>query len=298
MTDAQGTGNEYWDRILASAGYAYDANQDIFYSTMNAWQRNFGYFQLYDEAAALFSMIIDCEPIYFSYAGKRWLVQFWKGQYGITTGCEVGVYTTTRPDLHIPGIFSGPFFDGAGDEDLLPITCTLYKNGDPIFTREDIHWWVTGFVLGDFSEPYDLTMDINITLKDSIMRNVFIEGLLEAGYNQDEFLQDRNTVSLCFANPRTPQPITRNPASDQVIQKKNKLLCQMYQQIIAPFTSITDRLQAVEELAPGLLTMMGKNKPLYQPFDLVRNHNALRQEGKTTGASEYTKEKPRSNQKD
>ena len=272
MNNSKGTGNENLDRILASAGYAYDPKQDIFYSILDAWQRNYGYFRLYDKAAPLFSMIMDCEPIYFTYAGKRWLIQFWKGQYGITTGCEVGVYTTTRPDLHIPGIFKGPFFDCAGDEDLLHIACTLYKYGNPMFSRKDIHWWVTGFILGEFSEPSDLTVDIKITLKDKIMRSVFIMGLIEAGYDRDELMVDGNTVCLNFAAPRTPQPITRNPVSDNVIQLRNKLLCEIYQQITAPFTNVTDKLQAMEQHFPQLETMIGKHKPLFQQYDFITNH--------------------------
>lgn len=272
MNNLKGTGDDTLDRILASAGYAYDSKQDIYYSILDAWQRNYGYFRLYDEAAPLFSMIMDCEPIYFTYAGKRWLIQFWKGQYGITTGCEVGVYTTTRPDLHIPGVFEGPFFDCAGNEDLLHIACTLYKNGESLFTRSDIHWWVTGFILGAYSEPYDLTMDIQITLKDKNMCDVFIIGLIEAGYHGDKLLVDGNTVSLNFAKPRTPQPILRSPELDKIIQMKNKLLCEMYQQITAPFTDIADKLQAVEEHAPEIATMIGKNKPLYQRHGFVRKY--------------------------
>jgi hypothetical protein len=270
MTKAKGTGNDALDQLLDSFGYAYDAKQDIFYSTLDAWQRDFGYFRLYDEAAALFSMIMDCEPIYFSYAGKRWLIQFWKGQYGITTGCEVGVYNTTQPDLHIPGIFKGPFFHSVDDENLLHISCTLYKNGEPLFCRKDVHWWVTGFILGAFSEPSDLMADIEITLKDTTMRNAFLEGLMEAGYHQDELLVNENTVCLTFAEPRTPQPFTRNPISDTVVQARNKLLAEMYRQITAPFTDIVDKFQALEEKAPELTAMIGKNRPLYQRYDLVR----------------------------
>ncbi len=272
MTNTRSTGNEALDSILASAGYAYDAEQDIFYSTLDAWQRDFGYFRLYDEAAALFSIIMDCEPIYFSYAGKRWLIQFWKGQYGITSGGEIGVYTTTKPDLHIPGIFDGPFFTSVSNDDLLHMACTLYKNGQPMFTRKDLHWWVTGFVLGEFSEPAELTMDIKIALKDRNMRNEFITGLLEAGYQRNELLLEANTVSLTFAKPRTPQPITRHPASERIAQMRNKLLVDMYQTIVAPYVNLPDKLQALEEQAPELATIIGRNQSLYQLFDLVRRH--------------------------
>ena len=84
--------DEYLEEIIHNLGYGYDKWQDIFYSKLNGWQRDMGYCRLYDEVAAPMSMIIDCEPIYFEYDNKKWLIEFWKGQYGMTTGCEVGVY--------------------------------------------------------------------------------------------------------------------------------------------------------------------------------------------------------------
>ena len=75
-----GTGDDELDEAINAAGYSYDSKEDIFYSNIDAWQKNMGYCQLYDEAAAPLGMIIDCEPIHFIYNGKRWLIEFWKGQ--------------------------------------------------------------------------------------------------------------------------------------------------------------------------------------------------------------------------
>ena len=33
-------------------------------------------------------MVFETLPVYFDYAGKTWLIQIWKGQYGICTECE------------------------------------------------------------------------------------------------------------------------------------------------------------------------------------------------------------------
>ena len=38
---------------LEPYGFAYQPENDLFYSIMNGWQRDFGYCQLYDEVAAL-----------------------------------------------------------------------------------------------------------------------------------------------------------------------------------------------------------------------------------------------------
>ncbi|MCR3923562.1 MAG: DUF4474 domain-containing protein, partial [Firmicutes bacterium] len=140
------TGNATWDKTLEKVGFLYDPKQDIFISRMDAWQRNYGYFRLYDEMLAPLNMIVDCEPIYFHYNDKRWLIQLWKGQYALTLGCEIGIYYTDQPDIHIPNLFSGPFFQCAEDEDLLQMAYTLYKNEEILFTRADHHWWLTGFI--------------------------------------------------------------------------------------------------------------------------------------------------------
>lgn len=77
---------------VVAAGFNYDPGQDIIYSRMDAIQKKLGYCWKYDEGAAVISMIIDCEPICFTYGGAKWMIELWKGQYGIETGAEVGVY--------------------------------------------------------------------------------------------------------------------------------------------------------------------------------------------------------------
>lgn len=240
------------EQAIEAAGFSYDEKQDIFYSNMQAWQREMGYWRLYDEAAALMGMIIDCEPIYFEYSGKRWLIELWKGQYDLTTGCEIGVYTTKGLDFSIPGIYTGPYYYSASDEDMLQLYFLLKKNGKKLFKREDRHWWLTGFKLGEFSQPSELTMDLRITLKDKIMLEEFIKGLKAAGYLEDEIIIDENTVSLKFDKPRTPQPISRTPEVDLIVQLKNKLLCDMYQEITAPYDNFPDKINAIQTEAPKL----------------------------------------------
>lgn len=39
------------------------------------FQRDLGYCKLYDDSAATMDMIIGCEPIYFTYGGKDWLIE-------------------------------------------------------------------------------------------------------------------------------------------------------------------------------------------------------------------------------
>ncbi|OLN31510.1 DUF4474 domain-containing protein [Desulfosporosinus metallidurans] len=267
----QETGNEELDNIVEIAGYSYDPKQDIFYSNMDPWQRGIGYCRLYDEAAAPLGMIIDCEPIYFEYGGKKWMIALWKGQYDLVTGCEIGVYTGTL-DLKIPGFLRGAFYHCASNDDLLQMSYTLIKNNKPYFTREGTHWWLTGFRLGEFSEPSELMMDVKITLKNVPMCEAFVIGLRNAGYSDDEFTTetDRTTVSFKFGVPHTRQPITRTPTTDWFIQRKNEQLCIKYQEITKTSTTMPDKIKAIEEQAPelyGKIMRFGKSKALFEIFE-------------------------------
>lgn len=78
--------------LIQPFGYCYDSTQDIISSRNDAWQREFGYTTLFDKAAPWFNMVFDCLPVYFDYQDKTWLIEFWKGQYGINIGAEIGIY--------------------------------------------------------------------------------------------------------------------------------------------------------------------------------------------------------------
>lgn len=261
--------------LINSMGYEYDARKDIFYSQLNAWQRDMGYCRLYDEAAAPMSMIIDCEPIYFQYDNKRWMIEFWKGQYGMTTGCEIGVYYTKEPDINNE-FFNGTFYECAGDEDLLKMSMILYKNNKLLFRRRDVHWWLTGFMLGEFSEPEELTMDIELTLKDSTMREEFVKGLKEAGYADKEIVIINDSIMFFFNIPKTVQPYTRNEITDDIIQMNNKELCDRFSETTKDYDNSIDKLIYIKEAAPDLFEEFyktGKNTSIFNNFYNIKTKN-------------------------
>ncbi|MDP4088739.1 MAG: DUF4474 domain-containing protein [Bacillota bacterium] len=266
--------NELYSAI-STAGYSYDPKQDIFYSNKDAWQMEMGYCRLYDEAAAPMGMIIDSEPVYFKIHGKRWLIEFWKGQYDLTTGCEIGIYNTEGPDLEISGVFSGTFYKSAAAEDQLYMSCTLKKNGTTILTREDTHWWLTGFKLGEYSEPSELTLDLSIAFKDKSMMDAFIRGLRRAGYSGSEFNISENTITLTFDKPHTPQPLTRTEETDWLVQKKNRFMCEKYQQITKGYDNFPDKMKALQEQAPLIydaIINMGKSEKVFKAFSAIRGY--------------------------
>ena len=112
-------------------------------------------------------------------------------------------------------------------------------------------------------------MDIAITLQNVKMRDAFITGLWNAGYPLDEFTRNGATVCFTFANPHTPPPITRIPATDRLIQSKNELLCEKYQAITGSTNTFLDKVNAIEEQAPEMydkIIRAGKSKQLYETF--------------------------------
>lgn len=249
--DKKQTTDDFSEAIEFS-GFTYDPEQDIFFSNMDAWQREFGYCRLYDEAAAPFGMIVDCEPIYFEYGGRHWLIEFWKGQYDLTTGCEIGVYFTDAPSIDIAGVFNGTFYQSVSNNDLLQMSFTLKKNNKVLISRYGKHWWLTGFKLGEFSQPSELTMKVYIALKDEKMQRAFFNGLKNAGYADREIKRSGVSVSFIFGQPKTHQPYTRTGFSDSIIQRKNLYLCSKYKDIAGEYSNLQDKLNAIRERSPRL----------------------------------------------
>lgn len=209
-------------KAVWSAGFTYDPAQDIIVSRMDAPQRHLGYCWAYDVAAPTVAMVIDAEPVYFTYDGKQWMIELWKGQYGLETGCEIGVYNRAQRRL-VPG--NRGWFACVNDRDRLEMEFTLHRNGKALFTRPaERHWWLTGFRWGVFSEPEDLKMAASITLKDRAMCRAFRGALSTLGYRGVSV--DNNTVKFNFAKPRTRQPVTRY--GSPLPQKSNRELVRTY----------------------------------------------------------------------
>lgn len=276
ITDVIGTDQERLEELnrdLKTFGFAYDPSQDVFHSLMNCWQRDFGYCRLYDEASATFSMIIDCEPIYFEYNGMKWMIEFWKGQYGMTTGGEVGIYYTTGPNLNIPGIFNGTFYYCVKDEDRINMSFAFRKNGNLLFTRNAYHWWLTGFKLGEFSQPSELSMDIILDLYDRQMVNAFVQALKKTGYTEEEYSVRGRRVYVHYNKPHSPQPFTRSSLTAHLMQRNNRSFCEAYQYLTEAYTDTLDKLAIVKNESPNMyhqILNMGKPRQVFDSYNRIK----------------------------
>lgn len=231
-------------RILCSLiepmGFAYDQNQDIFTSRIDAWQHYYGYQAFFDRTAPLFQMVFDCEPVYFDYAGQTWMIEFWKGQYGINIGGEIGIY---KADTMIPpSQRKHALFHAVEGDEMMPLSITFYHKHQFLFRLSERHWWLTGFCMGLFSEPKMLQMTISITFPNCEMLCAFMDALRENGYCRESFCINDRTVTLCFDKPKTMQPRHCFKLCSAIAQWKNYLFCKLYNHVTRPFCNSIDRL--------------------------------------------------------
>ncbi len=176
---------EDWEKT-GILGYLYDPKEMCFYTADDTWQRNFGYSEIYDNAAGLVVIIIETCRLKFEYANRDWMIQLWKGQYGwVLYGAEIGIYNKekSRPVEH---------YTCANDEDMLQMSMVLWeksKSGSSYWTRTfgrpyERQWWHTGFVIGNMIGRYDndLKMEGRITMRDFEMLEAFRGALLSEGF--------------------------------------------------------------------------------------------------------------------
>lgn len=152
-------------------------------------QKNFGYNSLYDWGAGLIDFTIDTVKLPFTYQGKAYRIQLWKGQYISgrlgTIGGEVGLYTRPKAGTY-------DHYNCASEEDWLDMEMTILwnENNDgvylPQFTRNySEHWWQTGYVDGalkDKNDSSDLRLLSRITFKDEEQAQAFADALDKAGF--------------------------------------------------------------------------------------------------------------------
>lgn len=262
---------KYINEALSKYGFLLDMNDDIVYSSISAPQRMFGYCRLYDELAPLLNINIDCEPIYFQYDGKRWLIEFWKGQYGMETGAEIGVYSTDKPDINIPGIFSGTLYECVSDDELLDMEYALIRNEQLLIKRREKHWWLTGFDVGTFSDTDELTLEVKIVFPSLDMQRAFIGGLQYAGYNTNDIIRKGKMVQVVFKTPKTKQRKKFGRTYLSFIQKKNKLYCNIFNWLTKDFTRTIDKIYFLKVYWPKLFKVIVNNKSVEKLSEIYQN---------------------------
>lgn len=221
-------------------GFCYCLDKDIMTSRVDAFQKKFGYCSFYDKSALKFNMVFDCEPIYFDYGERTWMIELWKGQYGINVGAEVGVYYADH--IVLPRQYKNAIFHGVEEAEMLPISMKLHYKGQPFFAFSGRHWWLTGFSMGDYCTPEELVLEVSIAFPNEKMKTCFAESLCRMGYPRSEIDICYNTVSFFYSIPHTRQPRLVHRISAAISQWENRGFLKLYHFLTRPFTSTTDKI--------------------------------------------------------
>lgn len=189
------------------ASYKYDPDGNYYYTDdKNAWQKGFGYNQVYDKLAVASAMYYDTVRNTFTYGGKDWLIQFWKGQYGYYfVGSEIGVYTRKAGT-------SGTYACADKQDWLKMEMCFIwdeYKDGSykPVFKRPyNEYWWCTGFVIGFESKEslrsrQQFRLVAHITFKDDAMAELFCNAMKGNGFREVSSLDNSVIDTFVHVGP-------------------------------------------------------------------------------------------------
>ncbi|MBQ3499397.1 MAG: DUF4474 domain-containing protein [Clostridia bacterium] len=157
--------------------YSYSEAGNYFYTDDNPWQRNFGFNRLYDIGAVFTVMYLDTFHVYYNHGGYDWMVQFWKGQYGLLfLGGEIGLYYKDPSK-------TTPHYNCAEENMEINMQMSVYRGDEykELFTRPYApHWWTTAFVPGKlkkFSDRTELTMVAKLEFKSVEEREKFCNAL-------------------------------------------------------------------------------------------------------------------------
>lgn len=227
--------------ILNPFGFTFLLEKDIIISQNDGWQREFGYREIYDYKAPFFGIVMDSFPLCFKYNNKNYRIEFWKGQYGLATGAEVGVYIEERKGV----------YRAATDKERLDMSFILSKKCR-LFSRHSISWWLTGFDVGNFSKPKNLKLNMCIKFKDEEMQKAFIKALKQAGYTDELIEVCDNVVCFTYCKPPFYKPNCTYRLIKLIAQCFNFINCRIYKCFTRHFERTIDRLSYLRYMAPCL----------------------------------------------
>ncbi len=179
---------------IIGTGYSFSIPEVLLYAQVNAWTRDFGFMLFYD----IFSyttpfFFYETRRIKFDYDGLEWMIQVWKGNYAISNGAEVGIYSRDERRF-------GTYYDCATDDQMMEMSMELYHGDDLIFSRpKQLHWWLTGFRLTYDTYPASsMTLKFSIDMKNEEMLNAFCDAVMNHYKKDMTYTVDGLTVNVVW----------------------------------------------------------------------------------------------------
>lgn len=228
------------EELAEPFGYAFHCCCGFFSSVIDAWQKAAGYTWFYDYMAPRFQMVFDALPVYFDYRGKTWLIEFWKGQYGINTGAEIGIYHADR--ILSEAEYQVAVFQAAKEHEMLSCSLQLYDEDGQYVQISEKHWWLTAFIPGRFSHPSNLCLKSAICFPDEEMLRAFRCGLCQAGYPPEDITVQGLCLSFTFHKPLPEHYGLLTRFFRRLSQCQNYICCRLFVWATRPFVCTQDRV--------------------------------------------------------
>lgn len=250
------------NHLTEPVGFIYEPLQDIFATRLNAPQKLFGYTTFYDLSAPYFNMIFDYETIYFDYGDRTWLIEMWKGQYGINSGCELGIYYADS--LVAPEDYKNTLFHAIDEKDLLDISLQL-KKITPTSYSEKLgylkyhHWWLTIFKMGVFSKPKQLLADVSIRFKNYSMLYSFLDSFEATMPSETEYILNGLNVYFTFDKSYRTYPWFKRFVRSIALMLCH-LYCILFNFITRPFKNTGDKILYLYHYLPFTLRLIFRIK--------------------------------------
>ena len=175
-------------------GFILDPYQFTIINQKPVFQFFLGFNDFYDMFTWIVNVWADTVKCEFTYGGKDWRIQLWKGGYGLflATGGEIGIYT--KPE----GTTLQHYNASTSQEDWLYLKYSIYNRGKLLYTRpspyltqdEGPYWWAPGYrilsICSDFlsSPRRNVVMDAAIQFKSAEMANAFIGSIKAKGFSE------------------------------------------------------------------------------------------------------------------
>lgn len=210
------------EELMSSFGLSYDKRRNILYEMPDKEKTGEGVSMLYGD--------VECETIPFFYNNCRWKLYLQKGQYRIATGGKLTIISEDTAQK-------------------LWIGFTLRKYGKVLFVQKGFQRNQTGFLLGEWSNKKNLSMDVEISFPNIDMCDAFLEGLYHVGYSREECRIMGNTIYFSFKRPKTILPI--KDGSFQTVRRWwNQGVCRLYRWKTRDYRRTMERLLYLKEMSP------------------------------------------------
>ena len=183
-----------------------------------AVQRKFGFNAGYDAFTGVVGFNIDEITTYFTYGGKDWLLEFWKGEYEVVTlGGEIGIYYHNNKTGKAPSAPKLLHYKAVENSDALYMSMELWQcdsKGDRrILSRPTMKcWWLAAFEPGTLekhSRRTDLVLVGSVQFKDTQMLDAFAASFSKKAFSKkssrptykdaDTYYIDRSSATLYFS---------------------------------------------------------------------------------------------------